>query len=299
MTRFCLTILGSLLSLTPVAAQALEIQERISTARYVLLCASKTGGFTAALPEAEGEKPSPSLRATSAAVRALKYLALKREIPREACVRFVESCFDRASGGFADTPRGKPDVVSTAVGAMAVAALDMPVKDYQKGIRAYLGDHVKTFEDIRIAVAGLESIHVVSPHQDDWLEMVIARRNPDGTWGKGAGAARETGSAIVAVLRMKGPVVKRENVLKTLKEGQRRDGAFGHADAKGSDLETTYRVMRAFVMLKAQPADVEGVRSFVAKCRNDDHGFGVRPNQPSSVAATYFAATIMHWLAKE
>jgi len=103
----------------------------------------------------------------------------------------------------------------------------------------------------------------------------------------------------VAVLRMKGPVVQRDNVVKTLKKGQRRDGGFGKAEADGSDLDTTYRVMRAFVMLKARPQDVEGVRSFVAKCRNDDHGFGVRPNQPSSVGTTYYAAIITHWLDKE
>jgi prenyltransferase beta subunit len=182
---------------------------------------------------------------------------------------------------------------------MAVAALDMPLDKYKKGIRAYLGEHVKTFEEIRIAVAGLESINVLSSHQDEWLELVIRKRNKDGTWGKGAGAARETGSAVVAVLRMTGPVVHRDNVLKTLKEGQRQDGGFGQADAEGSDLETTYRVMRAFFMLKARPDNVEGVRSFVAKCKNDDHGFGVRPNQPSSVAATYYAAVINHWLEKE
>jgi hypothetical protein len=94
-------------------------------------------------------------------------------------------------------------------------------------------------------------------------------------------------------------VVQRQNVLKTLKDGQRPDGGFGKADAEGSDLETTYRVMRAFVMLDAKPDNVEGVRSFVAKCRNDDHGFGVTPEQPSSVGATYYAAIISHWLAKE
>jgi prenyltransferase beta subunit len=263
----------------------------------VLSCQSKPGGF---LPARSADRNAkPSLRATSAAARALHYLGVKLPLDKEECAKFVERCYDSASGGFADMPQGKTDVVSTAVGAMAVAALDMPVKDYRRGIERYLGAHVQTFEDIRIAVAGLESLQVVSSHQDEWLEKIIARRNPDGTWGKGTGAARETGSAVVAVLRMKGPIVQREHVLRTIKEGQRQDGGFGMADAKGSDLETTYRVMRALVMLKERPASVEGVRSFVAKCRNDDHGFGVRPNQPSSVGATYFAAIINHWLEKE
>jgi hypothetical protein len=145
----------------------------------------------------------------------------------------------------------------------------------------------------------MESLNAVAERSDTWLEQVIRMRHPDGTFGKGDGAARETGGAIVAVLRMKGPVVQRDKVLKVLQEGQRRDGGFGKADAEGSDLETTYRVMRAFVMLKARPDDVEGLRSFVAKCRNDDHGYGVRPAEPSSVGACYYAAIIMHWLAMD
>jgi prenyltransferase beta subunit len=299
MTRFSLAILCGLVCLTPARSQTAEIQGKLQTARYVLQLQTKEGGFLPAKAPDGGGKAKPSLRATTAAVRAVKYLGVKLPFDREAAAKFVERCYDKASGGFADTPGGKPDVVSTAVALMAVVALDMPVKDYRKGAVAYLAEHVQTFDDIRIAVAGLESIQAVSLRQDEWLEQVIRKRNLDGTWGKGPGAARETGSAIVAVLRMKGPVVQRQNVLKTLQDGQRPDGGFGKADAEVSDLETTYRVMRAFVMLQARPENVEGVRSFVAKCRNDDHGYGVTPEQPSSVGATYYAAIINHWLAKE
>jgi hypothetical protein len=38
------------------------------------------------------------------------------------------------------------------------------------------------------------------------------------------------------------------------------------------------------------------VRSFVAKCRNADGGYGVAPGQPSNISGTYFAAIILHWL---
>jgi prenyltransferase beta subunit len=298
MTRFCLTALGGMLCLVFAGAQTADIQGKLDTGRYVLACQTKEGGFAPA-KSAEGKATKPSLRATAAAVRALKYLGVKLPFAKDAGVKFVESCYDPASGGFADMPGGKPDVVTTAVGAMAVAALDMPIKDYRKGVRDYLGQHVQTFEDIRIAVAGLESFNTVSSHQDEWLELIIRKRHSNGTWGQGPGTARETGSAIVAVLRMKGPVVQRDNVLKTLKDGQRPDGGFGTVDAEGSDLESTYRIMRAFIMLNARPDSVEGVRSFVAKCRNDDHGYGVRPNQPSSIGATYYAAIITHWLGKE
>jgi hypothetical protein len=83
-------------------------------------------------------------------------------------------------------------------------------------------------------------------------------------------------------------------------DGQRQNGGWGKDDSEiASDLETTYRVMRCFVMLKARPANVEGVRSFVAKCRNEDGGYGVAPAQPSSVSGTYFAAIITHWLKQK
>jgi len=55
-------------------------------------------------------------------------------------------------------------------------------------------------------------------------------------------------------------------------------------------------VMRSFMMLKEQPADTVRLRTFVAACRNKDGGYGVAPGQPSSVAGTYYAASVLHWL---
>jgi hypothetical protein len=101
----------------------------------------------------------------------------------------------------------------------------------------------------------------------------------------------------VAVLRLGGKVEHQENVLHALKTGQRADGGFGKEETKASDLETSYRVMRAFVMLHGEP-DVGRLRAFVASCRNADGGYGVAPGQPSSTGATYFAASILHWLER-
>jgi prenyltransferase beta subunit len=300
MTRYCLAAVCGLLCLTPARAQTEAIQGKIETARYVLKLQTKEGGFLPANPAPGAANQKPSLRATTAAVRAVKYLGVKLPFDRAACAKSVERCYDKASGGFADAPAGKPDVFSTAVGIMAVAELKMPANDYRKGVLDFLAGKVKSFDDIRIAVAGLESIKAVEAQHDKWLAQVLRKQNSKGgTWGTGRGVARETGSAVVAILRMHGPVIPRDEIIKALKKGQRTDGGFGKADADGSDLETTYRVMRAFVMLKVRPDDVEGVRSFIAKCRNDDHGYGVRPDQPSSVGATYYAAIINHWLAKE
>ena len=78
--------------------------------------------------------------------------------------------------------------------------------------------------------------------------------------------------------------------------GQRDDGGFGKADAKGSDLDTSYRVMRSFHMLKEKPKNVEKLKEFIAKCRNADGGYRVEPGKPSNVGATYNASIILHWL---
>jgi prenyltransferase beta subunit len=159
-----------------------------------------------------------------------------------------------------------------------------------------LSENTKGFEDIRIAVAGLERIGKKSPKTQEWLKEVGELKIPGDASGPTSGAARQAGSLIVTNLRLGGKYESTDQLIKTLKAGQRDNGGYGKDGTMTSDLETTYRVMRAFHMLKAKPGDVEGMRSFVAKCRNDDGGYGISPGQPSNVAATYFAAIIKHWL---
>jgi hypothetical protein len=265
------------------------------TIAYVQKLQTDTGGFLSMAPQ-PNIRLAPTLRATSAAVRALHYLG--GDVPKkDACVKFVESCHDAASGGFSDFPGGTPDVFSTAVGVMAVTELGMPAQKYGPGAVKYLTENAKGFDDIRIAVAGLERLKTMSPKTKTWLEEVRKLQNADGSFGKGAGLARATGGSVVTLLRLGGEVKDRDAIIKILHEGQRNNGGFGKEDDEiGSDLETSYRVMRCFVMLKARPASVEGLRSFVAKCRNEDGGYGMAPGQPSNVGATYFASIIKHWL---
>jgi hypothetical protein len=134
----------------------------------------------------------------------------------------------------------------------------------------------------------------------DWLAEMNKSRNPDGTYGKDAGQARDTGSVAAMILRSGNKLGddQRKAVVAALHAGQRPDGGFGKAEAKESDPETTYRVMRAFYLLKEKPKDVEKLKEFVAKCRNADGGYGVGPGQPSTVSGTYYAAAITHWLDK-
>jgi hypothetical protein len=260
---------------------------------YLRTLQAASGGFLPRQPA--GASVQPSLRSTSSAIRALHYLG--GEVPdKAACITFVESCFDPKSGAFRDTPVGKTDLFTTAVGIMAVVELKMPLEKYGKPASEYLTDHAKTFEDVRIAAAGFESLKQDSQRNKQWLKDIRKLTNPDGTFGEGAERARATGGGGALILRL-GGMVDRDAVLAALKKGQRRTGGYGKGDAgDASDLETTYRVMRSFMMLKSQPNDVAALKAFIAKCRNPDGGYGTVPGEASSASGTYFAASIQHWL---
>ncbi|OAI41447.1 hypothetical protein AYO40_03045 [Planctomycetaceae bacterium SCGC AG-212-D15] len=299
MVRTSACIVGALLGL-PILALGQTAEEKKATVAYLrsLQVEGKEGGFVSRPPGRDGKKEVPTLRATSAAIRALKYFG--GEMPREQAARFfVAKCRDEKSGGFRPglDPEGKPDVYNTAVGLMAVDELKMPRDAFNPGGVKFLVENAKNFEEIRIAVAGLEATGPGMPLQaGEWIKQLQKMQNADGTFGKGDGAARDTGGAIVALLRMGVKPEKPENVLKVMRAGQRKDGGFGQAGADTSDLETTYRIMRAFHMLKAKPAEPDKVRDFIAKCRAKDGGYGVAPGQPSNVGGTYFAGIILHWL---
>jgi len=251
---------------------------------------NKDGGYRATA--AEG--PS-SLGATSSAIRALKYLGAG--VPSSQATKdFVASCFDRGTHSFADTPGGKTDVRLTAVGSMAGVELGLGNDEIKDQVAGYLSANAKDYEQVRIAVAGLEALAKKTPKADEWRKQIEGLANPDGVWGKGDGLARDTGGSAVILLRLGAKLKDEAAVLKALEAGLRPDGGYGKAGAAGSDLETTYRVMRCYHMLKTPPAGADKIRAFVAKCQNADGGFGVAPGQPSNVSATYFAAIVSKWL---
>ena len=217
----------------------------------------------------------------------------------KAAAAFVEKCFDKESGGFADFPGGKPDVVTTAVGIMAVVEVKLPTEPYADGVLKYLGENVKGFEDVRIAAAGLEALGKKGPRADAWLKEVAKLRHEDGTYGIGDGTAREPAGRRSPCCAWGARCRTRTNVVKTIKVGQRDDGGWGKAGAKASDLESSYRVMRCFHMLKERPADVDKLKAYIARCRNKDGGYGTAPGQESGASGTYFAGIILHWLEEK
>jgi len=257
---------------------------------YLQKLQTDDGGF-----RADARAKQSDLPATTTAFRALKYFsAAPRD--RAACLAFVQKCFDKDRGGFAARPSGQAAYRPTAVGIMAVVDMKLPTDPYADAVVKYLDEHSKTFEEIRLTAASFEALGKRPPHADAWLAEVAKLRNSDGTYGKEGSVARDTGSAVCAVLRLGGKVEDAGNVLRALNAGQRADGGFGKASGEGSNLDSCYRIVRAFHMLKAQPRGSERLRAFIARCRNDDGGYGVAPGQASNVSGCYYAAIILHWL---
>jgi len=275
-----------------LAAQTPE--EVKATIKFVQARQQADGGFTVSAAEKEGQT---SLRATSGAIRALKYFG--GEVPdREKAAKFVAACFDTKTGGYSDKPQGKPEIILTAVGIMAAVELKMPDAFIAKAVD-YLAANTnpKEFEEMRIAAAGFDSAKKFPMEVTQrWLAEVVAKKNNDGSYLTPTGDARMTGSAVALILRLGGTLTdaERKASLAILKGGQRTDGGFGKADS-GSDLETTYRVIRAFHMLKEKPGDVAKLTVYIGKCRNPDGGYGVEPGKPSTIAATYYASILLHW----
>ncbi len=276
----------------PLAAQAPTPDQ--ASIKFLNGLRAEDGGYAPA-PARPGTPLRSSLRATTSALRAVKYLGGQPE-DTTATARFAEQCYDKSVGGFGDYPGEAPTVTTTAVGAMAATELNLPPSLYREGVTRYLTEHAKNLEDIRISAATFESFGTRAPKADEWLRQIASARNPDGTYGHGTGVARATGATAAMILRLGGTIEHRDAVLKAMRDGQRADGGFGSAEREGSDLESTYRVVRGFVMLKERPADVAKLRGFIAKCRSAGGGYGVMPGQPPTAAGTYFAAILLHWL---
>jgi prenyltransferase beta subunit len=282
LSGLCLSI-----AVMPLYAQ---VDARKATIAYLQKLQAGDGGFRADVRAKHSDLP-----ATTTAFRALKYLgAAPRD--REGCLAFVQKCFDKDGGGFATRPGGKAGYRPTAVGIMAVVDTKLPTEPYADAVVKYLDEHSKSFEEIRLSAASFEALGQRPPRAEEWLAEIAKLRNANGTYGKGGNVARDTGGAVCAVLRLGGKIENTGEVLRTLNEGQRPDGGFGKAGADVSDLETCYRIARAFHMLKTKPQGTERLREFIAHCHNDDGGYGVVPGQPSNVGGCYYAAIILHWL---
>ncbi|MCE9567886.1 MAG: terpene cyclase/mutase family protein [Planctomycetes bacterium] len=274
------------------------IRAKLLTAKWVLTQESPTGGFyVGPLPPEVADRSKPQLRATSAAVRTLKYLGV--EIPnKDKHTTFVLKCFDPTTGGFAE-PGGKPDVTMTSIGVMAATELNIPHEKYAKSMD-YLKENAKTFEDVRIGAAAVEAWGVKDCPFDlkPWHETAIkdiSTKLP----AINNGGARAIGSITAFTLRLglgKETDSKPMAIAQLMDRGQLADGGWSKEGEKASDIETTYRVMRAYMLLKEKPKDVKKVREFVESHRNKDGGYATKPGDKSNMGGVYYATIITKWL---
>ncbi len=259
--------------------------EFAQTAAFAAAHQNKDGGF--------GSKPggASSLGSTNAGLRVLKYVG--GSVPDIlACIRYVKSCRD-PGGGFSPAPGGKPGVVITAIGLMAASELKIADQTMIQEAMAYLGKNAKSFEEVRMAIAGLEAVRAKSPDFTRWNEQLQAMRNPDGTFGEGPGQPYATGGAAAAILRMGLALDKRDAVATALKSGQRPDGGWSK-DAGNTDLGSTYRIMRALYMMHEKP-DLDRLLGYVARCRQSDGSYASAPGGTGELGATYTATIVTHW----
>lgn len=283
------------LLLLPAFAFAQTADEKKATVKFIDSLRDPETGAWAVSPPKEGEKLKPSLRAVNGAVNALKFFGGELT-DKEKVTKFVLSCFDEKTGAFAE-PGDKPTVAMTSVGVLAATALGIEKAKYKKAMD-YLKTNAKTFEDYRIGAAAIEAYGVKESGLDmkeffiDVAEAALMSntRESYSLRGLASSAALE-----MRLGRMPDAEGKRV-LLAALWKGQMTEGGWGKPDSKASDAETTYRVMRALMLLKEKPKDPEAVAKFVASCRRPDGGYGVDKDAPSSMSGVYYAAKISEWL---
>src|SRR5262249_35691321 len=85
----------------------------------------------------------------------------------------------------------------------------------------------------------------------------------------------------------------KDAILAALREGQRPEGGWSKGEGP-SDLETSYRVMRCFFMIRERP-DLDRLRSFLARHRQADGGYAPEPGQAANLGSTYFCTIMSRW----
>lgn len=282
------------LLLLPAFAFAQTADEKKATLKFIDSLRDPETGAWAVSPPKEGEKPKPSLRAVNGAVNALKFFG-GEVTDKEKVQKFVMGCYDEKTGGFAE-PGEKPTVASTSVGVLAATALGIDRAKYKKAME-YLTVNAKTFEEYRIVAAAAEAFGIKESglNSGDWVKSATEL---EGSPKKTAPNSRDLASlaALCERLGEKLDSFDRKLFVPLIVDGQLKDGGWGKPDAKTSDAETTYRVMRALMLLKEKPKDPEAVAKFVASCRRKDGGYGVDATAPSSMSGVYYAAKISEWL---
>lgn len=265
-------------------AAPLPDDQKEKTVEYLHSVQNDDGGYRSS--KAVG---ASQLEPTALCMRALVLLGARPDDQRGLGL-FILSCYDPESGGFSDTPGVTPEVRFTARGLIAMSGTRSG-GDRAAKATAYLLKHAKTIPDIAVATAAFEATNRKLPDPAPWLAILEGSRKPDGSYGSGPA---ETALAAAAIVRLGGSVPNPEPVVRLLKEAQRPDGSFA-LPGEITGIPAAYTVVRALTLLKEKP-DTAKLKEFLARCRNDDGGYGHTPEQASSVSATFDAVSILSWL---
>jgi dienelactone hydrolase/prenyltransferase beta subunit len=280
--------LGSCLSSSSVGQ---AVDPASPTAAYAESRQNSDGGFTAEPGSAS------TLGSTTSAARVLRFEGGSIRDPLK-CIDYVKSCFDQATGGFGDQPGKAPTVGSTASGLMAMGELKIDDEGKISAAQQYLEENAKEFPDVRIAVAGLESVRRKSEKFAEWTRLIEGMRGDEPTWGEGDSEAFETGGATAALLRMGVNPDHRDEIVEAIRNGQTLGGAWakqGSGPFERGDLSTTCRIMRAMFMLGEKPSSLEDLTKFIASCRHENGAYSDTPEGEPSLGATYMAGIITRW----
>ena len=275
-------------------AQTPEIVDKVNAQLYILRLQDKETGAFKVTPDGK-----PSLRACNGAVKGLKYLGRKEPVPDVEKVKtFVLSCYDPMTGAFAE-PGCNPDVTITSIGIMVACELGIPKEKFAKAVD-YLRANANSFDEVRIGAAALEALGEKPEWLKTWYKLADDQlNNENGTAGEQDSVGRDTASVMAIRLRLGGSLAdfkNGKNLVAILQNGQWKDGGFGKHGAEKSDFESTYRVMRVFMLLKEKPKNRRAIIKYLAYSKNADGGFGVAPGEPSTMSGTYYFAAISKWL---
>jgi len=164
----------------------------------------------------------------------------------------------------------------------------------------YLKENARTFEEVRIGAAAVEAWGVKDcPFKLDEWQGIANKELGTKLPTINSGGARMIGSITAFTLRLglrKETDSKPEAIARLLDRGQLADGGWCKEGEKSSDIETTYRVMRAYTLLKEKPKDSKKLREFIQSHRNKDGGYATKPGDKSSMSGVYYATIITYWL---
>lgn len=287
-----------IIGLIPAVAQpqdALTVYaEYAKTAETVLALQNEDGGFGA-------EKGGAStISTTNSAIRILKHTGSVIPDPVMA-TRFVKSCFvpgENGTGSFAQSPGGKPDLITTCIAMLAWGDLQMEHGTEVPAALKYLVENAKEYEQVRLSIAAFEAVGLKDEAAfEKWEKQYEAMANPDGTFGSGDNAAMMTGGTIAAFLRMGLPVHEARRILATevIRKAQKADGGWSSRAGDTGDLGTSYRVMRAMFMMKQLP-DTGKLREFIANRRTESGLYSAEPGGAGNLGSTYTATIMLWWL---